>query len=157
MHKNRPRNGVCLTQVAKCHGDAAPRGQCSWEPVRPKARGGGVCSRTAAEWVSEKAPPPPSHRSEVLPSLRLKDLQPHLRPIVLAENLGQGHWGGEGMFLPLFPWKSQDRSPGRSPRNQLASSVWSRASVSWIDGWVGRRAAVGSVRYGTQERGQQLP
>lgn len=48
------------------------------------------------------------------------------------------------MFLPLLPWKSQDRSPGRSPRNQLASSVWSRASVSWIDGWVGRRAAVGS-------------
>lgn len=56
MHKNRPRNGTCLTQVANCHGDAAPRGQCSWEPVRPKAGGGGgVYSRTAAEWVSEKA------------------------------------------------------------------------------------------------------
>lgn len=82
----------------------------------------------------------PGHQSEALPSPRLKNLQPHLRPIVLAENLGQGHWGGERLFLLLLPWKSQDRGPGRSLGNQLAPLGWSPASMSRGGGRAGGQA-----------------
>lgn len=92
-------------------------------PGGPRGGGGGRQSaqRRPAVWGGARAPPRlQAPRLRPFPSPGPKNLQPHLRPIVLAGNLGQGHCGGEGTFPPLLPWKSRDRSPGRSPGKQPA-------------------------------------
>lgn len=108
-----------------------------------------ACSRTPSEWVSEKAQPPSLHAAGLRPSPTpgLKSLQPHLRPIVLAENLGQGHGGGEGIIsasAPLNTSRLQPRQVTREPAGPPrpgagpgpAGEVDGRAAA----GVVGRRA-----------------
>lgn len=126
-HRNRPRNGTCSTQL--------PGGRRS----RWLAQRGGLPEASSRAGHRESPAVPPGRRAEALPSLRLKSLQPHLRPIVLAENLGQGHRGEEGILPPLLPWKCRDRGPARSPGNQLALLVLVQGQCE-----LGRRAAVGS-------------
>ena len=66
---------------------------------------------------------------------RQKNLGPHLRPMVLAKNLGQSRWAGEALRLP---WKSKDCGPDGSLGNQPAPlGLVHGQPEPEVDGWAG--------------------
>lgn len=157
-HKNRPRNGACLTHAPHCHGDRP-----SW-PAQPgalkaqEAGGAWPAQGHPASGSVRKPSRPPRRRSEALPDSPtpgLKNLQPHLRPIVLAENLGQGHSGREGIIsasAPLNISRLQPRQVTREPAGPPRPGA-GPAPAGEVDGW----AAAGVVGCRAPAGGQQLP
>lgn len=138
-HKNKPRNGPCLTQVPNRHGSTAPP-LLGLPPGPLEAQeGSGLLRDTQwSGWVRETSC---ASRPPVSQFPRLKNLRPHLRPIVLAKNLGQRHWGE----VLLLPGNSEDRSPGRSPGIQQAPCGLVQGQCEpKVDGWAGGRARQGA-------------
>lgn len=154
MHENQLRSGTCLPQVSSCCRDPDPRGRCSWVPMRP--RGEQSAQGHLVAWGLKKDRPCPQATSlRPIPSPRLKNLQPHLGPIVLAKNLGQGH-GGEGKAhfcgCSLGNLEIAAQAGHQGTRGPLSLVHGQRERERQTDG----RAAGGTLR-GAQRGGRQLP
>lgn len=73
-HKNRPRNGACLTRVPNCHGDR-PWWPAQLGALKAQEAGGArpAQGHPTAEWVREKAQPPSKPRAEALPGSQAEE------------------------------------------------------------------------------------